>query len=576
MRSILERDLSTELPQARFFTMRAIVAGTPVLGLIWVGLTTQGQPTDEVGLEMFTVTGRLVLLPLLVFVPQVFAPALARERVANALEVLRTTPAPPSGILIGIWVGRLLIILLLIACSLPMVAMAMTFGGITSGLFLAYSLLVLMTVVWTSALSLAAGAFVRDVVGAVRTSYVLVAIALLVMPTIGGIVVEFFGTGVGTSTAARALGLLSPFNVLSVLQAERRWTDDVQTALLAQASWTVVITLLGLTAGARRIGSEGSRAVSARRNRSRSRLLGGLIDRYPMLWLGMSRRLRLRLTAIGTLGLLAIAIAEYQFITELVRAEALVGRTGFIPIGATRELHTTYVFGYLALAAAAAMVSAATAFHRELQTNALHVLYASPLSNGQIIRGLFAASLIAALPFWILSVAHAIVGASRGIFEVLGAVMYLVTSFLAIVCVASMAFLGGLNEPRPARAVVLTFMRTIGWWGAIGIVALLFSPTIMLFDLIEGLYPVVMLTFWSVLPPFFAVAPLEDPFGAPTLGVLAPSVAYVIWIRIRIQETIPKRFVQRSDPRMGSRQLVKHLRVERRGMAYDGQARPQA
>jgi ABC-type transport system involved in multi-copper enzyme maturation permease subunit len=584
MRAILERDFFTEVTARRFFSVRTVVAGAPLVGILSASWWSRGLPPDIAGRNTFVTAGTLVIAALLLTIPPSFASAIAKERVSKAIDVLLTTPLSRLQILLGIWTGRALIVLLLAVTTLPFVAVSLTMGGVTTGAFGAWVLLVALTLLWASVASLAIGTLVRDVVTALRGAFLTLVIPCFVIPLLADTAESWFG-GLFTDLS-RELVWVSPFRLFDLIGSTGSWNADVSHALAIYAAFSVGVCCVAVPVSLRRLSE--TETGGARHDR-RSVTNPARIERRPMVWLGMTRRRRLAGTPGLFAGILAILVFEYAFYTRVTDWASLTGGATS-SAGATAWFHVLYMLGYLLAAAILGASSGATTFHRETAANTMQVLFSTPLSNGIIIRGLYVSAFLTSSPLVLFSWIHGVLAAALGALPWVSVLVFVPMSGFFFAFSVAHGLRVGPHERSPSRAASLALLAILTSSGRAGCQVIIFLPPLVwvcaLFNELLGI-PIVLffaIPFlvvagcWlptAVLIPLLTSVAVHHSYSWMTLTMLIGIPVHTKNLRVLLHVIIPRLFVVRHDPKAGSRTWIKQYRVERRGMAHDGQFRPE-
>jgi hypothetical protein len=246
------------------------------------------------------------------------------------------------------------------------------------------------------------------------------------------------------------------------------------------------------------------------------------------------------------------------------------------------------MLGYLLAAAILGASSGATTFHRETAANTMQVLFSTPLSNGIIIRGLYVSAFLTSSPLLLFAWIHGFLAAALGALYWVNALVFVPMSGFFFAFSVAHGLRVGPHERSPSRAASIALLAIVTSFGRAGCQALLFLPPLVwmssLVGELLGIHVALYYYFaflaiagcWlptAVLLPLLPWVDLADSWIY--LALLFGIILHTRSLRALLQVIIPRSFVIRHDPKSGSRTWVKQYRVERRGMAYDGQARPE-
>lgn len=125
------------------------------------------------GRELFVMFVALQFLGVYLFLPAMVCPLITSEKERDTLQLLMLTRLSPWGILWGKLLSRLIPMLLLIAMSLPLFALAYSLGGFEIGMLWATGWGLGLTMLQVAALGLFCSTYFRTTAGAFIATYVL-------------------------------------------------------------------------------------------------------------------------------------------------------------------------------------------------------------------------------------------------------------------------------------------------------------------------------------------------------------------------------------------------------------------
>lgn len=204
-----------------------VLAAVVICATMMVDVKTQGLvPWRDPGRSgwgrlPFAVLSYVQLTVLVLMLPAMSAGAVGVERDKRTLESLRTTLLSPSDFM----TGKLLVVLafgvILVGTSLPVAALCVPLGGIGArDLFFVYTFLATIAI-WLAALGLFFSAVVKNYVGAIVLTY-------LILWQLGGVWPYF--------ALAALLGSLNVNDFLGLTSVTSRWTITDSQAF----AWFVV------------------------------------------------------------------------------------------------------------------------------------------------------------------------------------------------------------------------------------------------------------------------------------------------------------------------------------------------
>lgn len=482
MKAILRSGFLLDVRRKRFFVIRSLVVGLPLL-TVFLLATISVETGDRLGTWILGGTSFMLLCMILLVAPGFCAPVLAEERRNNKLAVLRAGPASAGGVVLGRWLGRVGVLGLCVLAALPVCAAALVFGGVTPAHFYRVVVVEVATLLWVSAVAFAAGARTAQPGAAVRTAYGLVFGIVLLGFLVSGVagVAKFAGPSPTWLLTVIALGhFANPFSVLFQAQAGpfglQPWGEVLPYALASVVLAAVLLPLstrwllnerraataaAGTVEPAARSGEGGDgrlRPVAAGKFSRRLKLLWT----DPVFWLEWIRGPRAGRSRVpAVLAWTVILGLEAWFLSTLLTEDT---RRGFAVF---QRMEINYVAAGAAMILALLAVAGAGcgAFHRESETRTAEVLHAAPRTDRDFVRAKLLGTLRVALPAWLLSVIHAGLGlcgetTRRGPLGFFGYVTY---SAILVLALAAFALSRSLTSRNSAIAAFRTFGGIFLW-----------------------------------------------------------------------------------------------------------------
>lgn len=494
MNAILERDFLSFARTKKFFVLRSLVVALPLV--IFLLAMIDDPREDQLGQMIFWMT--LVCQTAFFFfvTPAMLAHVLAEERKSNKLDVLRSSPISVTMITMSKWASRVGLIASMVVAGIPMMAFALIFGGVTTEHLLRAVALIFATVLWTSGVALWISASSRDVGRAVRFTFgTCVSIVMMIGAADAMMDMYVSNTGTTLSTFERwvmsALIVLDPFRAFASLEALGRGGVGFgpgggliinQPYLhLAVAAGFAAIAIVFSIRSLKRDPSGRSAAVNpaqkaldaaeaagplnAEENSIRARSAVALVKEpssmlwaRPMVWLELGKNIRPKKWRIvlPLLGLLFLEFGWHWGYLEDVRRRRSFG-------GNTTEWHMLAYMILFGLGIIRVAAAGSSVFWKDDESKTQEVLFASPLSAGQLLGAKVTAVLRTMTPVILLMLYHAILPnflepADRFVAHV-GATMIATTILCAV---AALAMWNGLRSTSIVRANVRTFSILLG------------------------------------------------------------------------------------------------------------------
>ncbi len=392
----------------------------------------------------------------------------------RTLGLLMTTPVNSFQIVIGKLSSKLLQLLLLLAISLPLLAIIRVFGGVPWSYVVSSLCITLTTVIFVGALSLFFSIFTRRAYAVIIMTGIAMAALFAVLPFLGGALWklltqnwperEFVGLWIHTNPyvimflntvsmlsgwgpGMGGLTLTWPFLCLFML-ASSTLLLVVSVIMVRRVALRQATGQVTTSRRARRKPKQSSQSPLARPPRYK-RLWG-----QPVAWKEfrspiLGRRKALALAAIF-IGLLLLALTYIFFLSEQALDEP--------------DVHVMYAISFTALGMLFTIVVPATAITFEKESRSWHLLLATTLTDWQILLGKFVGILRRCLPIWLLLVGH------FAFCSLLGLVHPAAVLQMTILVTWVVVFLSGTGLYFSARfrhtttAVILNFVLAIALW----------------------------------------------------------------------------------------------------------------
>ncbi len=385
--------------------IRSIYLAVLILVLLWALLINAGaglggalsyRALAEAGAQSFVVIAYLQIVLICVLAPVFMASAIAQESNPKTWDIILTTPLSTGQIVLGNLFGRLVFVLGLLLCSLPLFAITQYFGGVPARSIFASYLIAACAALLVGSIAIALA--VSRVVGkrAVFTFYIVVVTYIAVtaaLDTLSGAGRVTWWTGVNPFLALRALlnpatypraeagsqsGLASLF-LESPVTAWCLLSTGLSVALLILSTFTVRLgglqTVASRTSGVpwyRRMMGLGAADAEFRPPR--------IVGTNPIAW----REATARNSTFGRI------LARCSFVAMgAIGGIALVAvfHAGGVSASQFREILLATVWTETAVILLIAINMAATAVSREREDGTLDLLLTTPITPTDYLSG---------------------------------------------------------------------------------------------------------------------------------------------------------------------------------------------
>lgn len=413
---MFNKELRVASRQRRYYVLRfayVCLLAVVVIRLWYTGVRLGGAGSAVVWASRLGEAGKRIVTTIVWFqfiAVQILAVVLLSDAISGeirqrTLDALLVTPMGSFQIVVEKLLSKLLQLVLLLAVSLPLLAIVRVFGGVPWDYLVSGVCMTLTAAIFAGALSLLASIACRDAYHAILA----VVVWYLIVWGLGAGLLIALGQAdfIGSATVTSVLFLTNPFAAM-VLRTQAMFTARMATGaflawpvhcsiMLAAAAivlllcvWRVRrITLTSILARTdkrwRRVQSKTKRAGGFRRRRAPRRAGISRVKGSPVIWKELRRPSFLQSwRSLLYLGLLILAVvAGFAFFS-------LRSAVGFVFVFLARIFQLLFV---VRLA-----VSAAGTITKEKEARTWPVLLATPLENAEIIRGKALAAFRANLP----------------------------------------------------------------------------------------------------------------------------------------------------------------------------------
>jgi ABC-type transport system involved in multi-copper enzyme maturation permease subunit len=397
--------------------------------------------------------------------------AISDEVYDRTLGVLMTTPLSSVQVVMGKLFSRLLQILLLVATSLPLLAIVRVLGGIPWGYLLVSLCLTLATVVFVGSVSLFFSALCRRAYVVVIVSVLCIAGLFLLVPF-----VDFLHHGfLLGSSAATSLASWNPYYLLSrcmsYMASPRRSAGVPVDALVSCGILLGFGTVALLAASVRLVGSVALRRAMGEPAAHRLADLGRQIASPGRAMRPRAKRIRRVFGPPMIWKELTCALPRRQrFITGLVIGfEVLLvlmtySLVAVMPVVGFGETHLLYLWGLLGFGILFTVTASATMISSERERRSWPLLLMTPLTNWEILAGKLAGALRRCGPVWLPLLAYLVALTCARCFHPLAIVQGTIIILSVVLFLSASGFYFGARLRRTTDAVTANLVLAGVLW----------------------------------------------------------------------------------------------------------------
>ena len=411
----------------------------------------------------------------------------------KTLGTLMTTPINALQIVLGKLLSKLLQIILLIALSLPLLAVVRVFGGIPWDFIVSSLCINLTTVIFVASISMFFSIFTRHSYLVIIFTVLTMAVLFLLLPFIAGLICFLCFSLSNGNTFFSAVYFFNPYitqmaETASLMSARGTpftysWpmhcfvslagsavvlffcVKMVRKAALAQAAGIPIFT-------PRKKTSKSAQASDCPENPSHTAQLR-TVTGSAILWKELKRPPYFRRAKILKLlvFIFALAILAFTYIALAIGNDLDAS-----------DVQITYVLIMMALALLFTITLPATCITTEKESRSWPVLLGTTLSDNQILFGKFLGQIRRCLPAWILMFAHILLFIPLGIIHPIALPMMIIISTWTIIFFCSSGIYFSARFKHTTTAVIMNFALGIFLWFLIPFVLLLLSEAFNLLN----------------------------------------------------------------------------------------------
>ncbi|MEN6424809.1 MAG: ABC transporter permease subunit [Phycisphaerales bacterium] len=421
---IFDKEMRVSSRRRRNYLLRFVYVGlfTLLLALIWAE-SVPYRSTSAYQSSRMAQAGQIIVTAILWFeflTAQVIAIVMLSTSISDeihhrTLGVLMTTPIGSFQIVVGKLLSKLLQLVLLLAISLPLLAIVRVFGGVPWDVLIAGLCVTLTTTLFVGSLSLFFSIFTRRAYSVILTTILAVAVLFALLPFLVAFL-AYYPDRQPTAAFWRGLSHVNPYFVMGKLTQSLHWVRP-----LALAGWrvhcgvmlgaSVLVLLLSMmlvrkAALRQAMGQTGLWSGRAARGPEENAATGHVrrVVGPPVLWRECSTPLlgRRKLTKIiGTLLLIAVLAMTYMscYVEDALDEETT---------------HVMYIVVLFAVGLLFTTVVPGTCIASEKESQTWPLLLATSIGEGQILVGKFGGVLRRCAPAWALLFLHVLVFAVVG------------------------------------------------------------------------------------------------------------------------------------------------------------------
>lgn len=502
---IFDKELRVSSRRRRNYVLRFsyLALLTIFLVLFWVETVPSGRSGLYQSSRMAE-AGKLIIVFIVWFqfiATQILAcimlsTSISDEIYHKTLGLLMTTPISSFQVVIGKLLSKLLQLLLLMAISLPLLAIVRVFGGVPWGYIVSGLCVTLTAVLFVGSVSLFYSIFSQR-------AYVVIILNVLTLGTLFGLIPLFAALllhpYVSESEFFGALSYMNPYACLAfgteAMTSARRgggvtglsW--PLQCAVMLGGSALLLLVSVFMVRRVALRQATGQLGVSSRKRRGRRQVGDGITVDQALAH--APRRVRgsailwkeLRSPLLGRRKLAFVISIAIGLILLFLTYAFLADQNDLDDEG----IHIMYSVIFMGLGTLFAIILPATCITSEKESRAWPLLLATTLGDWQILGGKFVGILRRSLPIWCLLFGHIILFTLAGIIHPIAIIQtaLLVGGLVVFLCGSGLYF--STRFKHTTTAVVANFALGATIWGVAPLLMALIAEIDLLdFDFVES------------------------------------------------------------------------------------------
>ena len=474
---IFDKELRVSSRRRRNYVLRFLYIGffTMLLALTWANVIAHGTSSvfqasrmAAAGLAIMSTVVWFQFLTSQAIAIVMLSTSISDEIYHRTLGVLMTTPIGSAQIVLGKLFSKLLQLVLLLAITLPLLAIVRVFGGVPWAYLICSLCVTLTTVAFIGSLSLFFSIFTRRAYVVVLATILMVGFLFLLLPLLVAFLVYY--PAEPTPQFMRLLSYVNPYLLLGMV---------TQTLIMPMAggtaNWLVhcgvmsglsALLLLLATMVVRKValrqatGQTGLWSVRGRRAPPAHRAAGDGLRRVvgpPILW--KERRLPLlgRRRVFAVLGiLLVLGILGLTYV--LCDMGDMLDES---------EVQEAYIIVFTAIGILFTMVVPATCIASERESRAWPLLLTTTVSSGEILLGKFLGAVYRCLPAWAILFGHVLAFVLAGLIHPVALVHLGILAAWLLVFLSSTGLFFSTCLQHTTAAVIANMALAAGLWAVV-------------------------------------------------------------------------------------------------------------
>lgn len=486
---IFDKELRVSSRRKRNYVLRFVYLAllTAFLALVWLESVRYSGPLayrvsrmSVAGQQIITFIVWFQFIAIQIVSVIMLSTSISDEIYNRTLGVLMTTPINSFQIVMGKLLSKLLQLILLLAISLPLLAIVRVFGGVPWGYIVSSLCITLTTAICFGSISLFFSIFRRNAYSAIITSVLVIGVVFAIAPLLFSLM--WWALDMRYIISANTLEILfyhmNPYAAM-VFETNRmampRFAAGMGAmhwplhCLIMLAASTVLLAVSMSIVRKVALRQATGQLIAGAKKRKRGKTAAGSVEGSdgldqpqrvygpPVLWKELKKPIfqRRKKTSIIIISIAVILLfATYAFLG----AKDVLDEEAF---------HIMYVLMFLALGMLFTIVAPATCITTEKESRSWPILLGTTLSRSEILLGKIGGLMPRCLPIWLFLIGHVLLFVLAGIIRPLAIVhiLMLVVGLIAMFIGTGLYF--STRFKRTTTAVVMNFVLPLVIWGLV-------------------------------------------------------------------------------------------------------------
>ncbi len=488
--AIFDKELRVASRRRRSYVLRFayVILMTTILTMVWLGVVEYSGSSLQRTSRMF-VAGQAIIIFIVWFqfcscqivAGVMLSTSISDEIYHKTLGLLMTTPINSFQIVMGKLLSKLLQLILLVAISLPLLAIVRIFGGVPWDYVISSLCITFTTVLFVGSLSMFYSIFCRKAYVVIIFTILTLGVLFLLLPFLTAWIWYIITDNWPGRTFAGVIFLPNPyFNLLfkTLMLIEPRAVGGaprvfwpIHCGVMLAASLVILLLSIIIVRKVALRQATGQLIISSRKNRNRQKsstisankrdFISTIRDVKgpPVLWK------ELRLPVLGRhkiINLICIILG----VGLLLLTYLLCARENNL---GDEEVHIFYAIIFVSLGMLLTIVIPATNITTEKESRSWPLLLATTLNDWDILIGKFLGNIRRLLPVWLLLFGHLIIFCLLGYIHPVAIIQMGILVTWIVIFLSCTGIYFSSRFKRTTTAVVMNFVLAATIWALVPI-----------------------------------------------------------------------------------------------------------